>query len=128
MHDRLTHALLLLSGLFVADLPAQPQLQAGLRITGRSPQLHDLRVVAAEPTPTVNVTVDHPVRQLIDQAGKVVGVRKPERRTMMLWLEETEAGFRIADSVELGAQSLETEPDPGRTAPAMTLSMEQTAG
>lgn len=102
--------------------------QAGLRITGRSPQLQDLRVVAAEPTPTVNVTVDHPVRQLIDQGGKVVGVRRPERRTMMLWLEETEAGFRITDSVELGAQSLEAEPDPGRTAPAMTLSMEQTAG
>ncbi|MEL7155214.1 MAG: hypothetical protein AAFN30_01300 [Actinomycetota bacterium] len=102
--------------------------EAGLRITGRSPQLRDLHVVATEPTATVNVTVDHPVRQLIDQGGKVVGVRKPERRTMMLWLEEGPSGFRVADSVELGAQALSTEPDPGPAPSAMTLSMEQTAG
>lgn len=94
--------------------------QAGLRITGRSPQLRDLQVVSIDSPSTVNVTVDHPIRQLIDHGGKVVGVRKPERRTMMLWLDESRWGYRIADSVELGAQVLEAAPAP---AVGQTLSL-----
>lgn len=97
--------------------------QAGLRITGRSPQLRDLQVVSLENRSTVNVTVDHPIRQLIDHSGKVVGVRKPERRTMMLWLDEGRWGYRIADSVELGAQTLATAPEPA-AGQALSLSME----
>ncbi|MEM9134213.1 MAG: hypothetical protein AAF962_01035 [Actinomycetota bacterium] len=97
--------------------------QAGLRITGRSPQLRDLQVVALEDQSTVNVTVDHPIRQLIDHSGKVVGVRKPERRTMMLWLDEGRWGHRIADSVELGAQALAAAPAPA-AGQALSLSVE----
>lgn len=80
---------------------------AGLRIIGRKPQLRALRVVNNAAPATVVVTVDHPVRQLIDRAGKVVGVRKAERRSVMLWLViQDDATYRIIDSVELGAVPL----------------------
>ncbi|MCP3992130.1 MAG: hypothetical protein GY724_23870 [Actinomycetia bacterium] len=80
---------------------------AGLRIIGRAPQLRTVQIVASSPQATVAVTVDHPVRQLVDQAGKIVGVRRAERRSVMLWLAPHDNGtHRIADSVELGAMPL----------------------
>ena len=80
---------------------------AGLRIIGRSPELRTVRVVTAAPQVTVAVTVDHPIRQLVDQTGKIVGVRKAEQRSVMLWLSTQDGSSeRIADSVELGAAPL----------------------
>jgi hypothetical protein len=90
----------------------QSLASAGLRIIGRPPQLRSVRMVAVSPVPTVAVTVDHPIRQLIDEAGKIVGVRKAERRSVMLWLAEHGEGYRIADSVELGALPLGVDEAP----------------
>lgn len=88
----------------------QSLASAELRIIGRSPQLRTLQVAATSPQTTLAVTVDHPVRQLVDQTGKIVGVRKAERRTAMLWLAPMSDGsHRIADSVELGAVPLAPE-------------------
>ncbi len=90
--------------------------EAGLRVLGRDPQLRMVRVVGTKPTVTMTVTVDHPPRQLVDAAGAVLGVRKPERRSVMLWLQpEPDGSHRIADSVELGVEPLgavETAPAP----------------
>ncbi len=81
--------------------------EAGLRVLGRDPQLRMVRVVGTRPTVTMTVTVDHPPRQLVDAAGAVLGVRKPERRSVMLWLQpEPDGSHRIADSVELGVEPL----------------------
>lgn len=81
--------------------------EAGLRVLGRDPQLRMVRVVGTKPTVTMTVTVDHPPRQLVDAAGAVLGVRKPERRSVMLWLQpEPDGSHRIADSVELGVEPL----------------------
>lgn len=81
--------------------------EAGLRVLGRDPQLRMVRVVGTSPTVTLTVTVDHPPRQLVDAAGSVLGVRKPERRSVMLWLQPEPGGsHRIADSVELGVEPL----------------------
>ena len=81
--------------------------KAGLRIIGRRPQLRALRIVSNSAPATVVATVDHPVRQLTGDSGKVVGVRKAERRSVMLWLEmQRDGSYRIADSVELGAVDL----------------------
>jgi len=80
---------------------------AGLRVLGRDPQLRMVRVVGTSPTVTLTVTVDHPPRQLVDVGGAVLGVRKPERRSVMLWLQpEPDGSHRIADSVELGVEPL----------------------
>ncbi|MEM8924294.1 MAG: hypothetical protein AAGD35_12400 [Actinomycetota bacterium] len=102
---------------------------AGLRIVGRSPILRSLQVVSDGPVPTVNVTVDHPARQLIDNADRVVGVRKAERRTMMLWLNETADGdFRVADSVELGAEALAVVEEPPEEPTSVPVGVEHQAG
>ncbi|MDH5289257.1 MAG: hypothetical protein OEY41_04580, partial [Acidimicrobiia bacterium] len=87
---------------------------AGLRVLGRDPQLRMVRVVGTTPTVTITVTVDHPPRQLVDVAGAVLGIRKPERRSVMLWLQpEPDGSHRIADSVELGVEPLgSVEPSP----------------
>ncbi|MEZ5408977.1 MAG: hypothetical protein R2761_13180 [Acidimicrobiales bacterium] len=87
---------------------------AGLRVMGRDPQLRMVRVVGTTPTVTLTVTVDHPPRQLVDATGAVLGVRKPERRSVMLWLKpEPDGSHRIADSVELGVEPLgAVEPSP----------------
>jgi hypothetical protein len=84
--------------------------EAGLRVIGRAPQLRAIRVVTASPLATITATVDHPVRQLVDGTGKIVGVRKAERRSMMLWLTPLTTGAHlISDSVELGAMPLGSE-------------------
>lgn len=90
---------------------------AGLRVLGRDPQLRMVRVVGTRPTVTLTVTVDHPPRQLVDVGGAVLGVRKPERRSVMLWLQiEPDGSHRIADSVELGVEPIgAVEPAPTPT-------------
>ena len=91
----------------------QSLAEAGLRIVGRHPQLRSLRVVNNASPATVVVTVDHPVRQLTDASGKIVGVRKAERRAVMLWLVmQPDGSYRIIDSVELGSGSLGVLADP----------------
>ncbi len=80
---------------------------AGLRIVGRQPQLRALRVVDNSAPATLLVTVDHPGRQLIGVDDKVVGVRRAERRSVMLWMNlRPDGSYRIADSVELGSVPL----------------------
>jgi hypothetical protein len=97
-----------------------------LRIVGRSPQLRSIRVVSGRDPVTLAVTVDHPIRQLVDRNGKIVGVRKPERRSVMLWLTAVADGsFRIGDSVELGAMPLSLGSEPmTEVAPALGVSLE----
>lgn len=104
-----------LSGVFVPDTPLYRQAAAhhaslagaGLRIVGRSPRLRSIKTVSGRAPITLAVTVDHPVRHLVDGEGTVVGVRKAERRSGVLWLSESDDGsYRIAESVELGSVAL----------------------
>ena len=90
---------------------------AHLRVTGLAPQLRTVETYREAPSGVLSVTVDHPERQLVDQTGTVHGVRKPERRSTMLWVVSPEPGqFRIAESIELGAVSLdEQDPDAAST-------------
>ncbi len=107
-----------LEAVFVRDTPLYRQAAthhdnlagAGLRIVGRSPRLRSLKTVTGRSPITLAVTVDHPERQLVDATGNVVGVRKAERRSGVLWLHhEPDGSFRIAESVELGSTPLPTE-------------------
>ena len=107
-----------LESVFVRDTPLYRQAathhdnlaDAGLRIVGRSPRLRSLKTVTARSPITLAVTVDHPERQLVDAVGNVVGVRKAERRSGVLWLHhEPDGSFRIAESVELGSTPLPDE-------------------
>jgi hypothetical protein len=100
-------------------------VEAGLRIVGRKPQLRALRVVSNAAPPTLVVTVDHPVRQLLDDDGKIVGVRQAERRSVMLWMMMQRDGtYRIADSVELGSTALTSSEEPASIPPVVTVAME----
>ena len=110
-----------ISSVFVAETPLFRKsldhhlnlADAGLRIVGRQPQLRALRVVSNAAPATLVVTVDHPIRQLLDDAGKIVGVRQAERRSVMLWMVmQSDGSYRIADSVELGATSLASGEEP----------------
>lgn len=108
-----------LSAVFVPDTPLYRQAAAhhanlagaGLRIVGRSPRLRSIKTVTGRTPVTLAVTVDHPVRHLVDGQGTVVGVRNAERRSGVLWLSRSDDGsYRIAESVELGSVAL-PEPD-----------------
>lgn len=118
---------------FVDDTPAldraiehhQKLAGAGLRVIGRNPELRTLQVVAPGPPAAVAITVDHPVRHLVNDSGKIVGLRKAERRTAMLWLDDSEGHYRIADLVELGSVPLEIIEQPAPAlAPSPHLSLE----
>ncbi|MGI9595766.1 MAG: hypothetical protein ACR2QK_06385 [Acidimicrobiales bacterium] len=107
-----------LDSVFVRDTPLFRQAtthhgnlaDAGLRIVGRSPRLRSLKTVSGRSPITLAVTVDHPERHLVDGTGSVVGVRKPERRSGVLWLsDDGDGSFRIAESVELGSVPLPGE-------------------
>lgn len=112
-----------LDSVFVPDTPLHKQAaahhaslaEANLKIVGRSPQLRTLKTVSGRSSVTLTVTVDHPARNLVAGDGSVVGFRKPERRSGVLWLSPADDGsFRIAESVELGSVYLPedgTEPD-----------------
>ncbi len=109
-----------LDAVFVRDTPLHRQADthhrnladAGLRIVGRSPQLRSLKTVSGRSPIILAVTVDHPIRHLVDADGKVVGVRKPERRSGVLWLAaEDDGSYRIAESVELGSVVLQEDKD-----------------
>jgi len=122
-----------IDAVFVPDTPLHRQsvehhlslTDAGLRIIGRKPQLRALRVVNNAAPATVVVTVDHPVRQLIDRSDNVVGVRKAERRSVMLWLVIQDDGtYRIIDSVELGAVPLGMIDEPVAVPAVVTASLE----
>jgi hypothetical protein len=119
-----------ISSVFVADTPVfqksiehhQNLAEAGLRVVGRHPQLRALRVVDNSAPPTLVVTVDHPSRQLIDDNGKIVGVRKAERRSVMLWMVmQHDGSYRIADAVELGVLSLASADEPAFSPSAITV-------
>jgi hypothetical protein len=86
---------------------------AGLRISGRAPMLRSLKLVGEGSPAALAATVDHPTRQLVDQQGAVVGVRRPERRSVMLWVTAmADGGHRIVDAVELGTEPVQAEPEP----------------
>ncbi len=98
---------------------------AGLRIVGRQPRLRALRVVSNSPPATLVVTVDHPVRQLVDGRNKIVGVRQAERRSVMLWMIMQHDGtYRIADSVELGSTSLASAEQPAPVEPPVPVAVD----
>jgi len=100
--------------------------RAGLSVVGRPPQLRAMRVVTTKPTATVAVTVDHPPRRLINHDGAIVGKRKAERRSMMLWLvDEADGSYRIADLVETGIVALgEIEAPDKAVVPVVQAAME----
>ncbi len=76
---------------------------AGVRVTGRGPMVRVARVINDSSPVTLEITVDHPVRHLIDGQGRVVGRRAAERRNGMLWLVQDPSGrYRIAEAVDLG--------------------------
>jgi Co/Zn/Cd efflux system component len=83
---------------------------AHLRVTGLAPQVRRVETFREGRSTMLSVTVDHPERHLIDHDGTVYGVRKPERRSSMLWLVSSEPGqFRIAESIQLGSVSLDDD-------------------
>jgi hypothetical protein len=104
-----------LDTVFVPDTPLYRQAathhenlaRADLRIVGRRPRLRSIKPVSGRSPATLTVTVDHPERHLVARDGTVVGVRKAERRSGVLWLSEAADGsYRIAESVELGSVPL----------------------
>ncbi len=85
---------------------------AGLRVAGRCPKLRSVRTISGRTQTTLAITVDHPERQLVDGDGLVVGLRRPERRSGVLWLADAVDGsYRIAESIELGSVPLDTDAD-----------------
>ncbi len=100
---------------FEADTPVHDQAnerhgnlsRTGLRVVGRPPELRTLRTNRDRQPTILTVTVDHPASQLLDAEGRVVGVRRPERRIGRLWLSsQPGGGHRIAESIELGVTVL----------------------
>ncbi len=105
-----------LGTVFELDTPVHRQaaarhdslVRSGLRVVGRSPELRSLRTLRDRQPVIVTVTVDHPPSQLLDRTGRVVGVRRPERRVGRLWLAAGPGGgHRIVESIELGVTPLE---------------------
>lgn len=97
--------------------------KAGLRIDGDGPQLAKVSALNLDSPVTLAVTVDHPERRLHDATGKLVGVRKPERRHGMLWLVQDPSGrYRIAEAVDLGAGEGSHPSHSERVSPASDVS------
>ncbi|MFT7599451.1 MAG: hypothetical protein ACI8TP_002384 [Acidimicrobiales bacterium] len=106
-----------LSTVFLEDTPVFGELaahnkrlrEAGLRVMGKGPKLLRVRAVNVGSPVTLAISVDHPERKLIDRDGRVLGVRRPERRDGMLWLVQDPSGrYRIAEAVDLGTADTET--------------------
>lgn len=82
--------------------------QAGLRVSGGRPVVRRVDVVRDGRCPSVAMTIDHPERKLVSGDGTVVGVRRPERKSMVVWLASGDNGrFVIAESVETGTYPLD---------------------
>jgi len=87
-------------------------VSGGFSIVGRNPRLVDLKVVSVGEQAQLVATVVHPQRHLVDSGGEIVGVRNAERRSVMLWLAAmSDATYRMADSMEMGATSFEHDPE-----------------
>ncbi len=100
-----------LSTVFVEDTPVFNELvehnvalrSNGFRVVGKGPRLVKAQAVDSSSPVTVAITVDHPERRLVDRDGRLLGVRRPERRQGMLWLAQDPSGrYRIAEAVDLG--------------------------
>ena len=100
-----------LDTVFVADTTVFAELAehnrrlrtAGFRVSGDGPRLLKVRAVNTGSPVTLAITVDHPERRLVDRDGRVLGVRRGERRDGMLWLVQDSSGrYRIAEAVDLG--------------------------
>lgn len=103
-----------LSTVFVEDTPVYQELiehnralrANGFRVVGRGPRLVKVQAVDDASPVTVAITVDHPERRLLDRDGRLLGVRRPERREGMLWLAQDPSGrYRISEAVDLGTAS-----------------------
>ena len=106
-----------LDTVFVADTPVFHELaehnrrlrSAGFRVSGDGPRLLKVRAVNNGSPVTLAITVDHPERRLVDRDGRVLGVRRGERREGMLWLVQDPSGrYRIAEAVDLGTGEVDT--------------------
>ncbi len=100
-----------LSTVFVENTPVFDELvehnlalrSNGFRVVGKGPRLVKVQAVDASSPVTIAITVDHPERRLMDRDGRLLGVRRPERREGMLWLAQDPSGrYRIAEAVDLG--------------------------
>ncbi len=100
-----------LSTVFVEDTPVFNELiehnmalrTNGFRVVGKGPRLVKVQAVDSSSPVTIAITVDHPERRLMDRDGRLLGVRRPERREGMLWLAQDPSGrYRIAEAVDLG--------------------------
>ncbi len=78
-------------------------LGTGLRVAGEPPIVKALTVVNTSSPVTLSVTVEHPLRYLVDPNGRQIGQRPPQIRDGMLWLVQDPSGrYRIAEAVDLG--------------------------
>ena len=91
-------------------------LSSALRVSGRAPRIRQVETFREGPSIMVSVTVDHPERHLVDENGTVYGVRRPQRRSTMLWLVGLDSGaVRIAESMDMGSVPLDVDKTPDKT-------------
>lgn len=109
---------------YLADTPAHleaveriDRLRAnGLRVSGRSPAVRLVRTAGQNDSHALDVTVDDPERHLVDQNGRVHGVRSPRRRSLALWLAPAaDGGYRVAELLETGSVPSPQAPPPEPT-------------
>ncbi len=121
-----------LSTVFVEDTPVYAELvdhnqrlrSNGFRVVGRGPRLVKARCVDDSSPVTIAITVDHPERRLMDRDGRLLGVRRPERREGMLWLAQDPSGrYRIAEAVDLGSAAEPVSADLPTVTPNVALSI-----
>ncbi|MFV0526563.1 MAG: hypothetical protein ACK5RL_18920 [Acidimicrobiales bacterium] len=83
-------------------------LAGGLTMHGDPPRITAVVPVGDGPPAVLAVTVEEPQRELVGDAGAVLGVRRAERRSLLVWLVSGVDGEpRIADMVEVATSPLD---------------------
>ncbi len=121
-----------LSTVFVEGTPVFDELvehnralrSNGFRVVGKGPRLVKAQAVDASSPVTIAIAVDHPERRLLDRDGRLLGVRRPERREGMVWLAQDPSGrYRIAEAVDMGTAAEPASAEPPVIAPSIALSV-----
>ncbi|MFV0259565.1 MAG: hypothetical protein ACK5PP_14110 [Acidimicrobiales bacterium] len=81
----------------------QHRLSAGgLTMHGDAPRIASVVPVSDGPPVALAVTVEEPQRELVGDSGAVLGIRRAERRSLLVWLGPgADGALRIVDAVEV---------------------------